>query len=202
MIRGVRRRSKDRQDNEEQYLKECKIREQNMVRDQTRVKAELQEQKILIQQKNLLLSRKREATERLNRFYSIMGIDDRFCNLIPIGYMHEFMRLGIATKLEGADGLYYLILQELRHDQLQYTLEEISNKLDTIIDSQHTVYNELVAVNNKCDRMIRMTMQSAETAVKNNQLLETAVANTSVAAYNSERISKELAFQNFMLTYH
>lgn len=201
LIRGVRHRSKDQQENDKQYLKECKIREQNIAKDQTRVNAELQEKKILIYQRNRLMSRRNEATEKLKQFYFTMGIDDRFCNLVPIGYMHEFIRLGIATKLEGADGLYYLILQELRHDQLQYTLEEISNKLDTIIDSQHTIYNELVAVNSKCDSIIRTTVQSAEIAAQNNQLLETAVQNTSLAAYNSERITKELAFQNFMLMY-
>lgn len=200
-IMGIIRRSKTEKELEKQYLEDCKTHEQNISRDLHRVKGELEQQKILIQQRNSLLARKRDADAKLNNFYAAMGIDDKFCHLIPIGYMHEFMRLGIADKLEGADGLYYLVMQELRHDQLQCTLEDILDKLDVIVDNQHSVYHELMQINNKCDNMVRMTMRAAETAVKNNQLLETAVANTSIAAYNSERISKELAFQNFMLTY-
>ena len=198
---GVTRRSKAEQAIEEQYAADCKAQKRQIAGDARRVQAELRERNILIRQRDALSARKAEAAEKLDCFYSAMGIDEKYCHLIPIGYMNEFLRLGIATKLEGADGLYYLIMQELRWDQLQYTLEEISSKLDTIIDHQHALYGELVSINGKCDSMVRMAVQAAATSAKNNQLLETAVENTSIAAYNAERISQELAFQNFMLAY-
>lgn len=183
------------------YTKACQVYEKNIAHDSIRVKQELIEKKILISMRDELIDRRREATQKLQSFYSTMGIDGNYRNLIPIGYMHEFMRLGISDKLEGPDGLYYLVMQELRHDQLHATMEEISTKLDTLIDNQHRIYDELRSIDYKCNNMVQLSIQSARTAAKNNRLLSDISDNTSIAAYNSQRISQELAFQNFMMLY-
>ena len=112
------------------------------------------------------------------------------------------MRLGIAHQLGGANGLYYLVRQEMRGDRLQYSLDEISRKLDDIISNQHQIYYEITDMNNKCSQLISQAEKSAEISAKNNQLLDAAVANTSIAAYNSQRVKEELRFQNFMYVYN
>ena len=188
--------------NKQRYDNWCKDYQHEVDKDRARVVREKKEKEILIQQRDSLIERKNAATMKLNRYYNTMGIDSKYRNLVPIGYMYEFMRLGIATRLEGANGLYYLVRQELRHDQLNATLDEISRKLDTIIDNQHELYYEISDMNQKCDRIIRGVKKSAEISAKNNQLLQDAVRNTSISAYNSERIKQELKFQNFMLLYN
>lgn len=163
---------------------------------------ELKEKQILIKQRDSLVARRKAATNKLIKFYDIMGIDVNYRSLIPIGYMDEFMRLGIANKLGGANGLYYLVRQEMRGDRLQYSLDEISKKLDEIISNQHQIYYEITDMNNKCNKLISQAEKSAEISAKNNQLLDAAVANTSIAAYNSQRVKEELRFQNFMYVYN
>lgn len=174
----------------------------NIKNDALRVEEENRKKQYLKRQRDLLVERKTEASRKLNSFYMAVGIDKNYRNLIPIGYMYEFMSLGIATKLEGADGLYYLVRRELRADQMQYTLDEISFKLDTIIDNQHRIYGELTEINNKCDRIISETVKSAELAARNNEMLSVAVANTAITAYNSERIASEAKFQSYMTMYN
>lgn len=101
-------------------------------------------------------------------------------DLIPIGYMHEFIRLGIATHLEGADGLYYLVRNELRADQFQCSIEEISCKLDTVIDKQREIYGVISDMNHRCDYLVEQTKKSIKLSAQNNALLSSAVEQTKI----------------------
>ena len=189
----------DKKDIEKAYEEDCAEHKETLEKDAVRVEREKKEKEILIRQRDLLIKRKNEATIKLKSFYSLSGIDSHYRNLIPIGYMNEFIRLGISNHLEGADGLYYLVRQELRADQFQYTLDEISYKLDDIIDRQRDIYCELRNVNQRCDYLIDQTNKSVRLAAQNSLLLSDAVAQTRITAYNTERIAKETEFQNYML---
>lgn len=180
------------------YDKECEEYDSKLKKDSLRVESENKKKRILIKQRDLLIERKKEAVEILNSFYIASGIDRAYRNIVPIGYMNDFIRLGIATKLEGADGLYYLIRNELRFDQMNYTLNEISHKLDKIIDNQHKIHSELTHMNYKCDKILRETKRTAELTERNNDLLNNAVVNTAITAYNTERIACEAEHQSRM----
>lgn len=175
-----------------------KIYEEAMQKEKVRLEKENAQKNFLINQRDLLAKRKAEATEKLNGFYSELGIAEEFRNIIPIGYMYEFARLGISDKLTGIDGLYYLTHKELRADCFQLSLNEISRRLDSIIDNQRSISVELRALNDKCDNIIEQTKKKAEISAKNNDLLERAVKNTEISKYNSERIKKELEYQTFI----
>ena len=179
---------------ERQYNEYCQEYNNLIKSDKLRVIDELYQKEYLIEQRDMLISQKSKSESLLNSFYEVIGIDTAYRNIVPIGYMYEYSRLGISRKLEGADGLYYLIRQELRAEQLIYTLQEISEKLDTIIDQQREIYRELHSINEKCDRMIKL----AEKAVK---IGEYQVEQSEIAAYNLERIRKEEEFQSFMQAY-
>lgn len=195
------KKSIDISERQQKYSRAKRSYEHQIAEEPKRIAKEKKQREILISQRNALINRKKEATIKLNKFYQIMHIDKQYRNIVPIGYMYEFMRLGISKKLDGADGLYYLIRQELRADQMQRSLEDISSKLDTIINNQHQLHKELVNLDYKCTTLIREAKKSAELSAKNNQLLQEAVVNTSISAYNSQRIKQELKYQNFMLKY-
>ena len=155
-----------------------------------------------------LTSRRIHAEENLEKLYDAVGIDKDFRKLIPIGYMNDFARLGIATKLEGVDGLYYLVLQELRADCFQCTLNDISSKLDTLIDKQSMLYRAVVHIGAKVDslaesieRETMMVMNQiksldnvSEQLKNSNELSKRILDNSKVNAYNSDRITKELEY--------
>lgn len=140
--------------------------------------------------------------------YEKAGIDGTYRNLIPIGYMNEFMRLGISTKLEGADGLYYLVRQELRLDDLSHKLDYIVQKLDTLINNQHILYSELIAMNTRCDQLISVTMRQTDALLAQNNLISNQNAlmdkiqkDTQIAAYNSERMAREQEYMSYFQRY-
>lgn len=181
-----------------EYEKELSSYERIMDKDDARVQKELVQRDMFIEQRDMLIRKQNESRSRLNGFYNSLGIDRNYRNLIPIGYMYELCRLGVSNKLSGTDGLYYLVRKELRYDKLQYSLDEISSKLDTIISKQSDIYDEISSVNSKCDNLISQTKRSAELAAKNNQLVSNVVKNTSITNYQLQRTNAELEYQNTM----
>lgn len=198
IIFGVILKSASASDDERKFKNACECYEKDISADNLRVKNELRRKDFLIKERNTLVKRRNDASRKLNQYYDIMGIDYKYRNLVPIGYMNEFARLGISRHLEGADGLYYLVRNELRFDQMNATLNDIAYSLDTIVDKQRELYAEVTSMNRRCDKLISLTIQNAK---NNERSLNRIAANTSIAAYNSERISQEIAFQNFMLYY-
>lgn len=195
-------RSKKQLEIDKSYKRSMDLYNDGLEKAKARQRIEEKEKQILIKQRDSLIVRRKEAKNKLINFYNIMDIDVNYRSLIPIGYMDEFIRLGISNQLSGVNGLYYLVRQEMRGDRLQYSLDEISRKLDEIISNQHQIYYEITDMNNKCIQLINQATKAAEVSAKNNQLLNAAVANTSIAAYNSQRIKEELKFQNFMYIYN
>ena len=169
--------------------------------DKLRVKREQLQKTELIKQREALTHKLNESQQLLDLFYSIVEIDETYRNIVPIGYMNEFIRIGISRKLEGADGLYYLIRRELQLQDMTRTLTEIRDKLDEIIDNQKALYSELCDINRKCDHMIDLTLQTVKNSENALKKANTTAINTEIIAYNTERTQRELEFQNFMLLY-
>lgn len=186
---------------EKMYQNDLNDREIALKADERRVKAEQRQIVLLQKQKKVLENRLSTSNSLLRDFYETVGIDENYRHPIAIGYMYEFMKLGISTHLEGADGLYYLVRKELRMDQIQATLNDISSKLDVLLDTQSQLYCELKALQQKSDIMIQKVTQAAADSVRNSELLEGVLENTAITAYNTERISREAQFCNFMMLY-
>lgn len=171
----------------EQYEKYMLTYNGQIEDDKRRVAHENKIKEILIQQRNHLLMKRQESIGLLETMYNQFGIDKDFRTLVAIGYMYEYLRLGISNQLQGINGLYYLIQQRLQWDIIRATLEDISTKLDTIINKQDRIYYELCSINEKCDRMINLTVQSINTNLKNGQKLDAINENTATTAYTVER---------------
>lgn len=97
----------------------------------------------------------RKESAALTELYDKAGIGADYRRLIPMRYMANFFNLGISRKLEGTDGLYYLVRQELRADQFNASLREISEKLDTIISKQSEIYRELLVMEEQNRQIVR-----------------------------------------------
>ena len=166
--------------------------------DTARVNAELAEKRILIAKRNMLKQKMSESGRLLYDMYLKSGIDKNYWGIIPIGYMNEFLRLKITDHLGGTDGLYYLVKREIKTDRLQYTVDEINSKLDTIIDNQSRIYSDLLDMKNKGDRLIRETVRKAEIESKNNRTLKKIECNTALDAYYSQQAQAELKYMNDM----
>ena len=176
---------------EDAYEAEC-TEVRNLEIADERCKRELVQKRHLLRQRDILQERLNKSKAIAATMYTKMGIDREYRHIIAVGYMNEFLRLGISDKLGGADGLYYLVRKEIQWDALQSSLLDIAEKLDTLVDRQRDLHRDLLQMNQKCDRMIDQTVKTLKRA-------DAIADNTYITAYNTERIHRELEFQNFML---
>ena len=201
------------------YKEELNRYNKATAQDRYRVQKENIERTILTEEWYAIDERKKQARRRLDLFYRQSGIDESYCQPIPIAYMHEFIKLGIATHLQGADGLYYLIRNELRADYFQASLNDMNQKLDVIISNQERFYREITrelnSLNKKCDKMIEESQRRTREMIRshqellntvdhavdqNNRYMKQVVENSSITAYNTSRCLAEEKYQSFMLT--
>lgn len=171
---------------------------QNVALDEQRVARENKLKTVLRANRETLQQKYNHSIRLLGAMYEVVGIDRDFRSLVSIGYMYDFLRLGISNSLTGIDGLYYLIQQRIHWDVLHATMEDISRKLDTIINNQDRIYYELQAMNDKSDKLIQMTSKSIELGIQNGQKLQSIEANTDIAAYNIERMRAEEEFRHMV----
>ena len=162
--------------------------------------------------RNALYSQKDTLQKRLMKsrvlcydLYETIGIDNDFRNLVPIGYMEEFLRLGIATRLEGDRQLYDRVRSDLREDEMKYTMKEIVYGIDRLINQNHRIYEQLTSINAQCDQMVANSAKEIELLSQQNELckdsqkmLKEVEKNSALTQYHTSRIEKEERYRNYM----
>ena len=159
--------------------------------EKKRMDAETNKRKFLRSQLAIVENKLAESKKTLEQAYNIVGIDKTFRNLICMGYMDEYLRLGIATKLTGVDGLYFVIKQQLNFDQINASLNVIIEKLDVIIDQQSQIYRSLQSLNAKCNSMVseleKISYNTYSTAY-----------DSAINTYTDERLTQEISYLNYI----
>ena len=167
---------------------------------------------VLLAEKQETESRLSESTSLCQALYEKMGIDEQFRNLVPIGYMDEFLRLRIATELEGNGGLYDRVRQDLRNDQMRCTLKEIVTEfrsgINRLIDSNHRIHEQLTDINMQCDQMVANSIREINLLARQNELQQNSqkllreVRNSSaMTEYHTARIAREEQYRIYMEYY-
>lgn len=169
---------------EYEYSKEVKA-------EKDRIAREAEQRKFLRDQIKIVQNKLNESNNVLTLVYNTVGIDHTFRNLICMGYMDEYIRLGIATKLEGVDGLYYVIKQQLNFDQINANLNIIIDKLDVIIDKQTKIYHAIQALNTKC---VSMVSELEKISYNTYSIAYDSAVNT----YSDERAQQEASYLNYI----
>ena len=142
----------------------------------------------LAQQKKSLEDDLEQTRKKLAEFYDAMEINEKFRGLVPMSYMSEYVNLGIATKLEGADGLYYLIRKELQDAEFVYT---VTSKLDALIggiESSHKALRK--EIDDMKERSYRMVLTAASSTQR----------QSGISEYQADSISRELRYQTYLLS--
>lgn len=166
----------------QEYEDACKKYENDCTEREVQRYKELKKIDEMKKQKQGLLVQRKESQAKLDEFYEKININEKFRGILPMSYMAEFIKLGIATKLEGADGLYYLVLKELKDTEFKYS---ITAKLDEAVQKEQSLHKELERMKRTCDIMM---LNSANNASSN-----------TIDSYQSERIARELEYQTYLI---
>lgn len=167
-----------------EYSKALKVEEKRMADEA--VKRDFMQGQVEYLQKKLA-----ESLSVTKQIYDYVGIDSAYRNLICMGYMDEYIRLGIATKLGGVDGLYFVIKQQLNFDQINANLNVIIQKLDVIIDKQTQIYNAVQSMNFRCSQMVSELEKISYNTYS-------VACDSAFNTYCTERYNQEMEYLNYI----
>lgn len=115
----------------------------------------------------------------LKKYYSLNIIHKKYRNFISISSFYEYFDTGRCSQLEGHEGAYNLFESELRLNHIMTSLDEISDKLDSIRHYQYALYRELKSANQKQGRVVSELQKMTEK-------FDTIADNTFTSSYNNE----------------
>ena len=90
----------------------------------------------------------RYAREKL---YENGVLHERFRNISAISQLKEYLEMGIADQLTGADGAYRVYLEDLRTEKIVGSVDELRQSVERgmsqLIKGQKAIYSKLVQIN-------------------------------------------------------
>lgn len=178
----------------------------------------------------LLESQKKEAKKKLTTseehlqvIYQKNIIFPKYRNLVMVCSLYEYICAGRCTELEGHEGAYNILENEIRLDRIISQLDKVIAQLEQIKQNQFMLYSAVQECNQRLGLIMRSIRQMAvdlndfcSCSIQNSiqfnaQVTELNSQNTqlnehiaelqktsALTAYHVERAQKELAYMNRM----
>lgn len=88
------------------------------------------------------------ATAKLQRLYSLGNIYPNFRNAVAVFTLREYLKMGICTELEGANGAYAQYMQDIRAARICASIDDLREAVvESISQLQRTLVDEINNVN-------------------------------------------------------
>lgn len=136
----------------------------------------------------------------LDQYYELNYIYPKYRKLVYICSIYEYFDSGRCNTLIGPHGAYNLLEQDIKYSKIVDRLDNISDKLDIVIENQQVLYHAL----NECKRSIsglEDSMNSIGMEINNglsniDKRLTNIEFNTTIAAQCSEYMAMYDFFKN------
>lgn len=183
--------------------------EQNMYEDGVRIRSETAEKVALSSNLSELKKQLSSSENNLNAIYAKNIIFPKYRNLVMISSIYEYFCSGRCSTLEGHEGAYNILENEIRLDRIITQFDKAISLLGQIRQNQFMLYSAInesnnrisglmTSVNNMSDKLKEMALQQGQ----NTSSLQASVAqlqkNSEIAVYQAERVQKELSYMNRM----
>jgi hypothetical protein len=147
-----------------------------------------------------------EAKQMLTKFMqckqdllAMNVIFPKYLDFIAITTIYEYFISGRVSELTGPHGAYNLYEEELRQNIIIGKLDAVIEKLETIKQSQYTIYDKLCEINNNIE-IIGSCLNNISSEISSaNKKLDKVVESSSVTAYYSKKTA-QYAKQQVQLT--
>ena len=142
----------------------------------------------------------------LDKIYSADIIHPKYRNLGAVSALYEYVDTSQCYQLEGPDGGYRLLENDIRLDRIVLKMNDVISRLDSIHDTQYRLYDAVVESRRRTESLLESVSRDVEAAAASSReavgrLAEGAKrieANGRLIAYNTERTQKELEYFNRM----
>lgn len=178
------------------YDKEMKVYENEIKKDNLRVKKELSLKKRVDNEATLLADRYYSTKATLDKLGSYHIIDNTYMNdMVAIASFYQYFKTGRTYSLgfdreTGDRGAYNIYEEELRLNTIIGKLDEIIDRLDSISNNQRELYRCISQANQKISSL------SSSVNTLNNSVKE----QTEIQKFNAECMQRELEYTNLVAT--
>ena len=178
-----------------------------------RLKTEYECKKLVLKNEVKKLERSlSESKSRLDKMYDIGIIYPKYRNMTMTNTIYEYLKSGRCESLEGHEGAYNILEQEMRLDRIIVQLDNVVNQLDKIRENQYMLYSALQGINynittfNDSVRIISSKLDSAlvdidditSASSENIDVIKEIADNSAISVYCSKRTKAELYYMNRM----
>ena len=119
--------------------------------------------------------------------------------------IYEYICTGRCTSLAGHAGAYNILEMEIRLDKIITKLDQIAFKLNDIRNNQYILYSAIQETNQQISQIMKSTdyvMDRLQNFKGEKEELVAKISsiekNSMLAAYQAERVQKELQYMNRM----
>lgn len=126
-----------------------------LVEDAKRVDVERVKKAALQSSLNVLESANKKTTNCLQQLYNKNILYPKYRNLACVCTLYEYFDSGRCTTLEGHEGAYNLLENEMRMNRIITQNDRILENLEAIRVNQELLYDSIEAANQKADQIIR-----------------------------------------------
>lgn len=145
----------------------------------------------------------------LDKMYSVGVIHPKYRNPSAVSALYEYIDTRQCYQLEGPDGGYRLLENDIRLDRIALKMDDVISRLDSIHDSQYRLYNAVIESRRRTESLLEAVSRDVEAAAASSREAVSRLANMEngakrieangrLIAYNTERTQKELEYFNRM----
>lgn len=120
----------------------------------------------------------KETEKILNNYYALNVVYKKYRGLVPIGTIYEYFEAGLCSELEGHEGAYLIYERQLQAAIIVGKLDQIIERLDTIIVNQRALSERIQSSNRMIDGMSRSVQKIVENQDINNYYNRINAQNT------------------------
>ena len=175
---------------------------ENENEDRARVEKEAKEKEFVDLEIQSLQAKMDQSEQRLKDFYGLGIVGPKYHDMVAINTIYEYFQYERCSTLGEA---YNLLEEERARNLIILKLDRIISQLDSIRKNQYTIYtaiqkgNDIASGISNSTRTLSKKMDNIERKNQDyKQELKKLQESSSVMAYNSERINKELHYMNRM----
>lgn len=134
----------------ENAYKEYKVKVEE---ENKRLVREEQEKAVLNTTLQQITVRKSKGAKALGKLYDMDVVYPKYRNLSMISSLYEYFASGRCSTLEGHEGAYNILEQEIRLDHIVLRLDQVIMNLEKIRQNQYMLYETMQSVNANVSRL-------------------------------------------------
>ena len=149
-------------------------------------KNELQQISILKHEQNRVYNLYKETVNSLNSLYGLNIVYFKYQDMVPIYTLYEYLLSKRCYQLDGPNGAYNIYEYELRQGLIIHKLDVVIQKLDTIIENQRLLSQEISVSNQIAAKMSSQIESVARKLGPISQNTEVSAYYNKITAQNTE----------------